>query len=198
MSARTDEVDDLPPEVREGTGVRACGEKLLGYALTVIAADVEGVVDSAGAWLCDRVRAGWRVTVQLPAGHEVRPLTVVGLHTTAESVTDLVCRQPPAALAIDARRLRRDDRLRDTVLRVVDDGRTEVTVWGESALLGADDRFGAVRHRPSAAARAFKAHAQLADGRVVTAHDELFISAALWYPPDGADLVPLHTSLSTG
>ncbi len=71
---------------------------------------------------------------------------------------------------------------------------TEVTVWGESALFASDRRFRRVRHDLSAAARAFTARALLACGRPGSAPAcEEFVSAALWYPTDGADLVTVGT-----
>ncbi len=164
MTARTFEMDDLAPAERKDSGVRVAGERLLTYDMTVVAADVEGVVGAAGGWLCDRVRAGGS--------------GVLGL-------------QRPAALAVDASVLSHDEPLRREVFRAVDGGRAEVTVWGESGLFAADRRFGRVRHRLSAAARAFKARALLSTG--VAGPEpavEEFVSSALWYPPDGADLVP--------
>ena len=93
--------------------------------------------------------------------------------------------------AVDASVLSHDEPLRREVFRAVDGGRAEVTVWDESGLFAADRRFGRVRHRLSAAARAFKARALLSTG--VAGPEpavEEFVSSALWYPPDGADLVP--------
>lgn len=185
------EVDDLGAVPRRGTGVRVSGEVLRTYDLTVIAADVDGTVASAGGWLCDRVRAGWQVTVLVPAGSDVRALTILGVHTeVVDSAADAL-RGTAAAVAVDARVLRHDDELRQTVLRLVDAGRIEVTVWGASALFGADGRFDTVRHRLSAAARAFKAGAMRAIGTpIAEPSTEEFVSTAMWYPPDGADLVP--------
>ncbi|MFB1296872.1 hypothetical protein ACAG24_015260 [Mycobacterium sp. pW049] len=186
------EADDLRADPRRGTGVRTSREVLRSYDLTVIAADVDGTVAAAGGWLCDRVRAGWQVTVLVPPGSDVRALTILGVHTEpTESATDAL-EHPAAAIAVDARVLRRDDELRRAVLGVVDAGHIEVTVWGESALFGSDGRFDAVRHRLSTAARAFKAGAMRAPGgSVAWPPTEEFVSTALWYPPDGADLVPV-------
>lgn len=193
MTARTFEADDLAPVERNGSGVRAAADMLLTYDVTVIAADVDGVVGAAGGWLCDRVRAGWQVTVLVPPGRDLRALTILGVRAEVwDFDADTLGRQRPAALAVDASVLRDDDRLRSEVFRAVDGGSAEVTVWGESGLFAADRRFGRVRHRLSAAARAFKARALLSSG--VAGPDgavEEFVSSALWYPPDGADLVPI-------
>ncbi|OAN39658.1 hypothetical protein A4X20_16795 [Mycolicibacterium iranicum] len=186
------ELDDRRSISRRKRGVRTAGEVLRTYGLTVITADVDGAVASAGGWMCDRVRAGWQVTVSVPAGSDVRALTILGVHTeVTESAAD-VLRGTPAAVAVDARVLRHEDELRTTVLQLVDAGRVEVTVWGASALFGSDGRFDTVRHRLSAAARAFKSHAVRATGLPPAEHcTEEFVSTALWYPPDGVDLVPV-------
>ncbi|WP_235733994.1 hypothetical protein [Mycolicibacterium austroafricanum] len=192
MKARMFGVDDLAHFERKGSGVRISGETLHTYDLRVVAADVGGVVAAAGGWLCDRVRAGWDVTVLGPPGHDVRALTILGVCVDAgESAAEEPGLDSAAAIAIDARVLSGDEQLRDDVLRLVDTARAEITVWGGSALLGADGRFSRVRHRLSAAARAFKARALEATGQPTPdLAVEEFVSAALWYPTDGADLVP--------
>ncbi len=65
-------------------------------------------VRSAGGWLCDRVRAGWNVTVTVPDGADVRPLTILGVAT--RSAGDDV---PEPS---DRRRCQRRWRLRQTTL----------------------------------------------------------------------------------
>lgn len=195
MTAQMFEVDDLAPIERRGSGVRSSGDALLTYDVTVFAGDLERAVGAAGGWLCDRVRAGWRVTVLVPPGSDVRALTILGVGAAEwESGVDALRRLRPAALAVDACVLRDDERLRREVLRIVDDGSAEVTVWGESGLFAADRRFSRVRHRLSAAARAFKARA-LPPSPVVEGADrgiEEFVSSALWYSPEGGDLVPIR------
>lgn len=185
-------ISALPVE-RGGSGVRVSAEAMYAYDLTVIAADVDGVVASAGGWLCDRARAGWQVTVLVPRGHDVCALTILGLHVEeVTSAVDALRGLSCAAVAVDARVLHRDERLRREVLRVADDMRTEVTVWGESAQFCSGARFERVRHRLSAAARAYKSRAVRTHGLPHTdVCTEEFVSVALWYPPDGADLVPV-------
>lgn len=193
MTARTFEADDLALVGRTGPGVRVSDEQLLGYDVTVIAADVEGVVGAAGGWLCDRVRAGWQVTVLVPPRCDTRALTILGVRSGEwEPGADTLRLLRPAALAIDARVLRHDDGLRRELLRRVDGGGVEVTVWGESGLFAADRRFGRVRHRLSAAARAYKKQA-LSSCRAAACDQaaEEFVSSAMWYPPDGTDLAPI-------
>lgn len=195
MTTPTIGVGDVGPVARRGSGVRGSEENLLAYDLAVITADVEAVVGAAGGWLCDRVRAGWRVSVLADCTSDWRdtgPLTILGLSITpTESVTAVLHRQRPAALAFDARLVADDDPLRREVLRAVDGARTEVTMWGEASLFTSDRRFTPVNHRLSSAARAFKNRALMACGRSVPDLSvEQFCSATLWYPPDGTDLAP--------
>lgn len=184
-------ISALPFE-RKGSGVRVSGEILHTYDLTVIAQDVDSVVASAGGWLCDRMRAGWQVTALVPAGHDVRALTILGVRAeSVASVVDTLRGLSAVAVAVDARILRHDERLRRELLRLVDAKRVEITLWGESALFGSDARFERVRHRLSAAARAYKSRALRETGQMAADPAvEEFLGAALWYPPDGADLVP--------
>ena len=190
MTAHTIDVEDLSQEPRKGRGLRVREDSLLSYDLLVLADDVESVVGAAGGWLCDRVRAGWRVTVLAPTELDPRPLTILGLGTAAaDTLIALPPGRRPTALAVDARLAARHEATRDMVLRAVDDTRTEVTMWGESSLFAADRRFRRVHHRLSAAARAFKGSALRSCGvPVADLTVEAFHSAALWYPPDGTDL----------
>lgn len=186
------DVNDLGAFERRGSGVRTSGEILHTYDLTVIASDADSMVASAGGWLCDRVRAGWQVTVVVPEAADVRALTILGVAVETSMPHDEALQQPAAAVAVDASVLRRDDSVRRDVLRLVDSRRVEVTVWGEAPLFGSDARFERVRHRLSAAARAFKSGALRTSGHAEThSGAEEFVSTALWYPPDGADLVPI-------
>lgn len=191
MRARTFETGSLAGLAGKRSGVRITGETVHTYDLHVIAADVDGIVTAAGGWLCDRARAGWQVTVTVPPDRDVRALTILGLDVDAHEPA-LHALPGTAAVAVDARVLRADERLRERVLSLVDAARAEVTVWGDPSPVGPDGRFDRVVHRLSAAARAFKARALQTTGQV--APDlavETFVSAALWYPPDGADLMPL-------
>lgn len=191
------EVGDLGSSERSGSGVRVSAEVLHSYDLTVIAADVDGVVASAGGWLCDRVRAGWQVTVLVRGGAETGALTVLGVRDETLESAVAALRRPAAAVAVDARVLTHDENARTEVLRLVEAGRTEVTVWGSSSQVSSEllseARFDAVCHRISAAARAFKAGALRTCGREAATGPgvETFVSAGLWYPPDGGDLVPV-------
>lgn len=172
---------------------RTPAEPLLTYDLTVVATDVSDVVASAGGWLCDRVRAGWQVTVVVPPGGDLRALQIMGVQAETDlSAIDALRGGGAAAWAVAAALLDADPVIRREVTRAVEQASTEVTVWGGTAFCTSGPRFAAVRHRLSAAARAFKKHAQVTAGRGadVSAVED-FHSAALWYGTDGADLVPI-------
>jgi len=179
---------------RRGVGVRGSTECLLEYGLTVIARDAAEVVAAAGGWLCDRVRAGWRVSVLLTEVVDERPFQVLGVRVLPTGTEPLaVVRSGPAALAIAADVLESDQQLRADVLRMVERGGTEFTVWGDwrSGVLAG--RVSPTRHRMSGAARAFKKQALAVAGSGCAAGDfvEEFHSCALWYPPEGSDLMPV-------
>lgn len=194
MSAHTFDVDDLGVLAdRRGVGVRSSAGGLLTYDLAVVAADVTGTVCAAGGWLCDRVRAGWDVTVYVPAGSDPRPLAILGVATeVVESVSEALRRVSPAALAMDVDTLIADAAVGAHVRFAVERGATEVTLWGAAPAAGLDHRVTRVQHRLSAAAEAFKAQALMAGAQSaesVSAAEE-FRSCAMWYPPESADLTP--------
>jgi hypothetical protein len=197
VPARTFETDgrnDLDGFRR--VGVRASAKTFLGYEIAVEVTDVRDAVRCAGGWLCDRVRAGWNVTVTVPDGADVRPLTILGVATRAAG-DDLPepadASEMPAAMALAADGLAQDERLLRDVLKTLDRGTVEVTIWGERLPSAMTDRVESVRYRLSAAARAFKAQALVAAGEPAQSVDaeELFHSSALWYPPDGSDMSPV-------
>ncbi|GAB3233396.1 hypothetical protein GCM10027535_42290 [Mycolicibacterium hippocampi] len=196
VTARTSEVGGLGPADRKSSGVRSSGDMLLTYDLTAVAADVEEVVRNAGGWLCDRARAGWQVTVLVPPGSDTRALTILGLRAgNWEPGESVLGPEPPAAVAVGADVLDHHDRLRREVLAGVGGAGIEITVWGESPLFAADPRFGRVQHPLSVAARAFKARALRPSGTPSALPAvEQFRSCALWYPPEGSDLVPVSSS----
>lgn len=179
---------------RTGVGVRLPATELFTYDLVVLTGDVNDTVTSAGGWLCDRVRAGWRVTVLAPPNSDLRPLQILGVHISSfDGETDFLSKTAPAAIAVAADVLRADGRLRDEILRIMQRGAAEVTFWGDVGSFGADTRFGLVAHRLSDAARAFKTHAVAAASIPASSVGvtEEFHSYAMWYPPEGADLMPV-------
>ena len=195
MTARNSDIDSAVLFAdRQSVGVRGSTASLLEYDLTVIADSVADVVQAAGGWLCDRVRAGWQVSAVLTGDFDARPFQVLGVRAMPADTDALaLVRSGPAALAIAADVLESDERLRMEVLRAVERGGTEFTVWGDwrSGVLAG--RVSPTRHRMSAAARAFKGHALAVAGSSCGANDsvEEFHSCALWYPPEGSDLMPV-------
>lgn len=197
MPARTFETDGRNGLDGSGrVGVRASSTTFLGYEIAVEVVDVHDAVRSAGGWLCDRVRAGWNVTVTVPDGADARPLTILGVAVrSADDVAPEVSdpSEMPAARALAADTLAKDERLLKDVLKTLDRGTVEVTIWGERLPSALSGRVDSVRYRLSAAARAFKAQALVAIGEPAPSVDptEEFHSSALWYPPDGSDLSPV-------
>jgi len=195
MTAHNSDIDSAVIVAdRHGVGVRGSTECLLEYDLTVIARDAAEVVAAAGGWLCDRVRAGWRVSVLLTGVADERPFQVLGVRVLPAGTEPLaVVRSGPAALAIAADVLESDQQLRTDVLRTVERGGTEFTVWGDwrSGVLAG--RVSPTRHQMSGAARAFKRQALAVAGSACVTNDsvEEFHSWALWYPPEGSDLMPV-------
>ncbi|MEZ0342790.1 hypothetical protein ACAG25_22750 [Mycobacterium sp. pV006] len=188
-----DDTDDTVARLERPGAAAPGAEPSLSYDLTVVTSDVSRVVAAAAGWLCDRVRAGWQVTVVVPPGEQRRALQIIGVGAeTVQSPSDALRDRSGAAWAVDAAVLDSDVGVRREVQRALGRARTEVTVWGASPWCSADRRFSPVRHQLSAAARAFKKHALLSCGHpgpVSGAED--FRSAALWYPIDGTDLVPI-------
>ena len=165
------------------------------YRLDVVAADVADVVRCAGGWMYDRVMAGWDVTVLLADGADERPLHILGVATAdLESALALWADRPhPQTVAVAADLFASDERVRRGVLCALEQGLTEVTLWGESCPSELDESVGAVRHHLSAAARAFKTQAltaaQDADAGSVGA-TEAFRSGVMATPSVASDLVP--------
>ena len=131
------------------------------YRLDVVAPTVLDAVKFAGGWVCDRVMAGWDVTVLIGDDADVRPLEILGaqvrdLESVLASWED---RPHPQTIAVAADLFDRDSRVRKGVLSALEQGATEVTLWGERLPAELDNSVDSVRHQLSAAARAFKAQA---------------------------------------
>ncbi|WP_395307129.1 hypothetical protein V4U86_16985 [Mycobacterium sp. AMU20-3851] len=178
---------------RTGVGVRASASALLSYDLTVVATDVRDVVAGAGGWLYDRVRAGWKVTVVIPASSDARPLEVLGVRTVTAGAEARGLATEPAALAVPAHLLDADPAVRRHVVGALKRGSAEVTIWGDCTSLDVGCTVGPAQYRLGPAARAFKTHALAAAGlSSAAAPVEHFHSRALWYPADGPDLTAIR------
>ncbi|WP_292974714.1 hypothetical protein [Mycobacterium sp.] len=164
------------------------------YRLDVVAAGVADVVRFAGGWLFDRTMAGWDVTVLVADHPDERPLRILGAQILdlEYALASAGQRPPPQTLAVAADLFDCDSRVREGVLQALDQGATEVTLWGQSWPAELDDSVGLVEHRLSAAAQAFKAYALTAAGisAAPIGPIETFRSRVLSGPSVGADLVP--------
>ncbi|MBB2991889.1 hypothetical protein FHR72_003379 [Mycolicibacterium iranicum] len=137
------------------------------YRLDVVSPTVLDAVRYAGGWVYDRVMAGWDVSVLVSSDEDVRPLQILGADTLdLEAVLEAWEQRPhPQTVAVAGDLFGCDDRVRRGVLGALDQGATEVTLWG--APLPGDlgtSVESVVEHRLSAAARAFKAQALAAAG----------------------------------
>lgn len=132
------------------------------HQLTVVASTMADVVQSAGGWLFDCGRAGWDVRVLVARGDDPRPLAILGA-TAWDPDTDVSAMvrkvAQGGALAVGADLLGTDARVRDEVLRLLKQGCTEVTLWGDAWPAELGRQAEPVQQRMSAAARAFKCYA---------------------------------------
>ena len=137
---------------------RADGERLR-YRLDVVAASAPDVVQSAGGWLYDRVMAGWAVTVLLPHSCDTRPLRILGVQALDPKAQPAPAGSRSQSLAVSAEAFTADARVREKVLESLDDGLTEVALWGDGWPLAVDRTMTRAQHVLSAAARRFKRYA---------------------------------------
>lgn len=156
------------------------------HQLTILAANLPDVVGLAGGWLFDRARAGWDVNVLVEGCRDVRPLAILGANSVDESA-EAVLRDVPCdgALAVSAKLLRDDSRVRARVFDLAERGGAEVKAWGDDWPVDLGGRVDAIEHRLSVAARAFKARALAAAEvyRSVGATETLFDLAAASFRP---------------
>jgi hypothetical protein len=152
--------DEAPSRDDDGTttaGVRhvprSSAHSVLAHSLrkrlVVIAPDLAEAVRYAGGWLFDQVTAGWDAVV---------------LTTDHAYDLEMVLGGPPHgrylhAIAVQADLYRSDARVRPWVYQVCGDGLTDVWLWDGNRPDAPDGSAGAVRHRLSVAAWAFKAQA---------------------------------------
>lgn len=128
--------------------------------LVAIAPCIDEVVQFAGGWLFDQVMAGWDVTV-LTADHaDSRPLHILGARAAdlEAALARPVWGPCLQAIAVRADMYGSDARVRRMV-EILGEGQAEVRLWGDGRPQDLDGTAGPVRHRLSAAARAFKAQA---------------------------------------
>lgn len=128
------------------------------YRLDVVAPTVLDAVRCAGGWIYDRVMAGWDVTVLLGSDGDVRPLQILGARTLdLESALAAWEERPhPQTVAVAADLFDRDPRVLAHVRNALDQGATEVTLWGDAVPAELGHSVDSAQHHLSAAARAFK------------------------------------------
>ncbi|WAC91348.1 hypothetical protein [Mycobacterium sp. Aquia_213] len=151
--------------VSAGRATHGNGE-CLRYRLDVVAGSAVDVVHSAGGWLYDRVTAGWEVTVLLPGSCDTRPLRILGVAVvdTESEFVPTAMGSTSQTLAVSAEAFTADPRVRDKVLKSLDDRLTEVALWGDGWPLGVNRGMTRAQHVLSAAARKFKGYALAAAG----------------------------------
>jgi hypothetical protein len=165
------------------------------YRLDVVARNVPEVVKFAGGWLVDRVMAGWDVTVLISAGEDVRPLEILGVETydLEAALEEGVDRPHPQTVAVAADLFATDERVRRGVLTALEQGMTEVTLWGDHWPEELGSSIGCVHHQLSGAARAFKAQALAAaldPNPDAVGETETFRCGLAAMPSVAADLTP--------
>jgi hypothetical protein len=171
------------------------------YRLFVAASDVGEVVASAGGWMCDRIQAGWDVIVAVSESRDLRPLQILGVTTvvTGHGFQSIGDRGEATAIGIASEAFDHNELLCREVLNVLDQGATEVIIWGGTIPSSLEGRVHRMQHRLSGAARAFKTHAVAAaaiPAAEVSATEEFFSSARCYDPPGlngiGHRLVAAH------
>jgi hypothetical protein len=195
MTAQTFNINDRTVQnAARVAGSKTSTGRLTPHELYIIAADVGDVVRSAGGWLFDRGMAGWKVTLLVAQQCDIRPLQILGIATLPfEPKFESMMQGPQTdALAVAADMFTSDARVRGHVVRALDAGGTEVTLWGDTWPAELGRRLDNVQHRLSAAARAFKAHALVAASASPDCVDltERFLGCARWSPRGDPDLIP--------
>jgi hypothetical protein len=157
------------------------------YRLDVVAPSVLDAVTSAGGWIYDRVMAGWDVTVLVGSDDDQRPLQILGAETLdLDSVlAEWEDRPHPQTVAVAAELFDRDPRVLAHVRNALDQGATEVTLWGEQLPAELAHSVDSAKHHLSAAARAFAAGDRAADSVDSTETFRCGMMASV-----AADLVP--------
>ena len=133
----------------------------LRHRLVVVAPCTVAAVRFAGGFLFDRVMAGWEAIVLVADQPDSRPLRILGARTTdlETAFSAPPSGRRPQAIAVEAGLYGADGRIRRVVREALDEGTTEVRVWGDGWPADLDGSGGPVQHRLSVAARAFKAQA---------------------------------------
>jgi hypothetical protein len=150
-------------ESTEGSGRMSKQGAARAPFLRVMAPSVADAVQSAGGLIFDRIRLGWRVTVEIPDADDVRALRVLGVEVDSrvgETPADPL--DGPTALATAAALYATDAGTRSEVDAALAIESTEVIAWGGAEDLPGDSSV--VSYHLSRAAQVFKAQALVAAG----------------------------------
>jgi hypothetical protein len=169
----------------------------LRYRLDVVAASAVDVVQSAGGWLFDRVRAGWTVSV-LTDARDARSLRILGLEAVdldSKSLSEFLSAADGAgrSLAVSVEVFTADVLVREHVFKALDHHLTEVALWGRGWPVRVSRTMISVQHVLSPAARVFKRYALAAAGTpcdAVEPTEALLCDMAACLPVD-SDLIRL-------
>lgn len=136
------------------------------YRLVVLCESAADAVSAAGGWLFDRSLAGCEVTVLLTGPADSRALRILGARAIEleTALASEVCGGQPYTLAVAAELFRRDARVRHSVLETINEGLTNIIMWGDAWPSELEGLVTPVEHELSIAARAFKKAALAAAG----------------------------------
>jgi hypothetical protein len=130
----------------------------------VVGPSATEMVRLIGGWLCDRVLAGWDVTVFAEQDANPRSLQILGVNSAEleQALADPLPLPLPNAFAVHADLYRCDLRARRIAADARDSSRN-VALWGDPWVADTEQWSSPSEYRPSAAARAFKARALAAN-----------------------------------
>ncbi|MFD6893022.1 hypothetical protein ACFWB0_00560 [Rhodococcus sp. NPDC060086] len=120
-------------------------------------------VRHVGGWLYDQVLAGWEVTVLTREHQDIRPLEILGarvvdLDSALSTENGLI----PEALVASAELYSADERIRAGLNRLLEQGSTKFSMWGDGIPADLAARFSSSEYCMSRAAQVFKRHALVA------------------------------------
>jgi hypothetical protein len=127
----------------------------------VAATGMAELVQFAGGWLFDHVLNGWNVVIAV-TDHTYSAAVGIGGVPVVALDSELLSPQAgprPREVAASMALSQSDPRLRAGLRSLLDDGETDIRLWGESPAHELGHPFTPVQHRLSVAALAFKATA---------------------------------------
>ena len=136
------------------------------HRLVVLGESVSDVANAAGGWLFDQGLAGSKATVLLTVPADDRPLRILGADAVELETAfgSEVRHSRPNTLVVAADLFRVDAQVRHGVIEAIDEGLTDVMIWGGSWPTEFAGLTMPVQHPLTIAARAFKKKALAAAG----------------------------------